>query len=298
MDILITGGTVFVSRFAARYFADRGHRVTVLNRGTRPQEPGVELVSADRRALTHELSGRSFDAVLDITAYTRADVEGLHRGLSDFGSYILISSSAVYPETNPRPFREDQRTGPNTVWGGYGLGKIGAEEYVLKNIPGGYILRPPYLCGRMNNLYREAFVFDCAREGRPFALPENGGPELQFFDVEDLCRFMEILLERNPGGRVFNLGNPGTVTSRRWAEACYALFGQTPEFWSVGRDVPVRSYFPFADYTYELDIRAMSELIPETKPLDVSLKESLEFYMENPGEVRRKPYWEFLDRYF
>lgn len=298
MDILVTGGTVFVSRFAARYFTDRGHKVTVLNRGTRPQEPGVELVRADRRVLTHELSGRHFDAVLDVTAYTRADVEGLCRGLSDFGSYLLISSSAVYPETNPQPFREDQRTGPNAVWGGYGLGKIGAEEYVLKNISGGYILRPPYLCGRMNNLYREAFVFDCAREGRPFALPESGGPELQFFDVEDLCRVMEILLERNPGERVLNVGNPRTVTSRRWVETCYTLFGRTPEFRSVGRDVPVRSYYPFADYTYELDVRAMSELMPETKPLDVSLKESLDHYIENPEEVRRKPYLEFLDRYF
>lgn len=34
--ILITGGTVFVSRYAARYFVDKGYEVYVVNRNSRP----------------------------------------------------------------------------------------------------------------------------------------------------------------------------------------------------------------------------------------------------------------------
>ena len=34
MKILVTGGTVFVSKYAAQYFAQKGHEVFVLNRGT------------------------------------------------------------------------------------------------------------------------------------------------------------------------------------------------------------------------------------------------------------------------
>ncbi|MGN0974964.1 MAG: hypothetical protein ACI4OL_03110 [Gemmiger sp.] len=40
--LLVTGGTVFVSRYVACYFAARGFRVFVLNRGTRPLEQGLE----------------------------------------------------------------------------------------------------------------------------------------------------------------------------------------------------------------------------------------------------------------
>ena len=46
--ILITGGTVFVSRYAAQYFVDKGYEVYVVNRNSRPQVPGVKLIEADR----------------------------------------------------------------------------------------------------------------------------------------------------------------------------------------------------------------------------------------------------------
>ena len=38
MKILITGGTTFVSKFAAEYFVSKGNDVTVINRGSRPQQ--------------------------------------------------------------------------------------------------------------------------------------------------------------------------------------------------------------------------------------------------------------------
>ena len=56
-----------------------------------------------------------------------------------------------------------------------------------------YILRPPYLYGPMNNVYREAFVFDCALADRKFYLPKDGSMKLQFFHVKDLCRLMEVI---------------------------------------------------------------------------------------------------------
>lgn len=40
----------------------------------------------------------------------------------------MISSIAVYPETNPQPFTEDQPIGENRFWGAYGTNKIEAES--------------------------------------------------------------------------------------------------------------------------------------------------------------------------
>lgn len=50
MKILVTGGTVFASRFTAEYFAKK-HKVYVLNRASRPQPKGVTLIESDRHNL-------------------------------------------------------------------------------------------------------------------------------------------------------------------------------------------------------------------------------------------------------
>ncbi len=283
---------MFASRFTAKYFAQRGHEVYALNRGSRAQSEGVTLVKADRHALSGVLKGR-FDAVIDVCAYNAVDIDDLLDGLGEFGSYIMVSSSAVYPEALPQPFRENQQVGANAVWGKYGTDKTAAERVLSERVPKAYILRPPYLYGRMNNLYREAFVFECAERGLPFCLPPNG--KLQFFDIEDLCRFMEILLEKRPERRVFNVGNPESVTVTDWVRLCYGVLGKVPELVQVGGDVPRRSYFPFYDYDYRLDVTEMLRLMPEVKPLELGLRQSYEWFAANKEQVARKPLLEFIE---
>ncbi len=174
--ILITGGTTFVSRYVATYFVGLGDAVYVLNRNNRPQVPGVHLIEADRQNLGDCLRAYTFDAVLDITAYTQQDVQALLAALpSQTMDYIFLSSSAIYPETLPQPFREDQPGGYNTFWQEYGLNKWAAEQYVTERLPQAYVLRPPYLYGPMENLYREPFVFDCALAGLALSTCQKKG---------------------------------------------------------------------------------------------------------------------------
>lgn len=56
-NILVTGGTVFVSKFVAEYFVKKGDRVFALNRNTRPQVKGVTLIEGDRNRLGDTLKG-------------------------------------------------------------------------------------------------------------------------------------------------------------------------------------------------------------------------------------------------
>lgn len=184
--ILVTGGTVFVSRYIAEYYVDKGCEVYVLNRNSKEQSKGVILIEADRHALGETLREYHFDVVID-TAYTAKDVELLLDALGEYTDYMLISSSAVYPEFETQPFREDTRPDLNKHWGKYGTNKIEAEAALIKRNPNAYILRPPYLYGPMNNVYREAFVFDCALADRKFYMPQNGEMKLQFFHVRDMC---------------------------------------------------------------------------------------------------------------
>ena len=179
--ILITGGTTFVSRYAAEYFVKQNYEVYVLNRNSRPQVKGAKLIEGDRHHLGAVLKSMHFDVVADITAYDAADIIDLYNALGSFDQYIMISSSAVYPEYGTQPFSEDSEKAENKFWGAYGTNKIAAENALLERVPDAYILRPPYLYGPMNNVYREAFVFDCAKADRKFYLPKDGGMKLQFF---------------------------------------------------------------------------------------------------------------------
>lgn len=292
--VLVTGGTVFVSRYIAEYYATNGHDVYVLNRNTREQPQGVTLVQADRHNLGNILKGYSFDVVID-TAYTSNDVELLLDALGKYGEYILISSSAVYPEYAPQPFSEDTPLSVNKYWGKYGTNKIAAEAVLHRRNPHAYILRPPYLYGPMNNVYREAFVFDCALEERKFYLPKDGGMKLQFFHVYDLCRFIDILLRTKPKQHIFNVGNRESISIREWVEMCYAVLCKKAEFQNVYREVEQRNYFSFYDYEYYLDVSKQYELMKNVKPIKEGLEESLNWYLNNSDKVNKKPFMDYID---
>ena len=294
--ILVTGGTTFVSKYTASYFAGKGEDVYVLNRNTKSQVTGVTLIEADRNNLGDVIKNHSFDLVIDVCAYNKNDIINLTEALGNFEDYVFISSSAVYPETLPQPFSEDMPCGKNSVWGDYGVNKLEAEKELLKRVPHAYILRPPYLYGQMQNLYREPFVFDCADEDRAFCIPKDGKMGLQFFHVEDLCRFIEILIEKHPENRIFNVGNKDSVTIENWAELCYRAAGKQIEKIFVDESHFQRDYFPFHDYDYKLDTSKMLSLMPDTKPLYEGLREEYEWYFKNKEEVNKKSLIDYIDK--
>lgn len=298
MKILVTGGTVFVSRYTAEYFVQKGHEVYVLNRNSRPQSNGVHLIEADRRQLGDKLKNIPFDLVVDVTSYNKEDVKDLLNALGDFGEYIMISSSAVYPETLPQPFKEDMKTGYNIHWEAYGTNKIEAEEYLLENLPKAYIIRPPYLYGKMNNLYREAFVFECAEKNLPFYMPKDGSLKLQFFDVEDLCRLIEAIVEKKPDYHVINAGNVQEINAAEWVKLCYGILGKTADIRYISAEYEQRQYFPFRDYEYYLDVTRQTELLPDLKPLETGLKESYEWFKNNRELIVRKDYFRYIEENF
>lgn len=242
------------------------------------------------------LKGIHFDVVLDVTAYDEKDITDLIQALDSYDQYIMISSSAVYPESNVQPFAEESQLGENIYWNKYGTDKIEAERKLLDLVPNAYIIRPPYLYGPMNNVYREAFVFECAQLDRPFYLPKDGAMKLQFFHVKDLCRIIEKIIEIKTENHIFNVGNQESISIKDWVTLCYHCVGKEPIFINVSDNIDQRNYFSFYDYEYSLCVDKQYSIMPETISLEDGLREAYEWYCNNSNEVMKKSFFEFIDK--
>lgn len=231
----------------------------------------------------------------NIAAYNDKDIIDFVKELGSFDQYIMISSSAVYPEYGVQPFLEESEKSENKFWDAYGTDKIAAEKALLERVKDAYILRPPYLYGPMNNVYREAFVFDCALADRKFYLPQDGGMKLQFFHVKDLCRLMEVIIKEKPEEHILNVGNVEAVSIKDWVTKCYESLGKIPNFVNVYEEIEQRNYFSFYNYEYYLDVSRQSKIYPETISLEDGLRDSVKWYLEHRTEVNKKPYFEYIN---
>ncbi|MCS3841809.1 NAD-dependent epimerase/dehydratase family protein [Microbacterium sp. AK031] len=135
-SILYLGGTGTISAACVRRSIERGHDVTVVNRGSarRALPDGVTVISADihdAAALTAALGGREFDTVADFLSFTPADLErnlGVFEGHT--GQYIFISSASAYQKPPARLPITEQTPLENPFWQ-YSRDKIACEDLLF-----------------------------------------------------------------------------------------------------------------------------------------------------------------------
>lgn len=293
MKVLILGGTVFVSKYLTEYFINQGNEVYTLNRGTKNQVVGSKFIKCDRYNITNELDGLEFDLIID-NAYKKVEIELLLKSNVKFKDYVFISSSAVYKDSKGLPLKEDSEIGYNDTWKDYGLNKIECEKYLLEQVPFAYIIRPPYLYGKYNNIYRESFVVDCACKNYSFYLPKDDF-KLQFLHVKDLARFIEILMIKHPKNHIYNFGNKEAISISSWVNIIYNALGKKVSFTKVNKDIFIRNYFCFYNYEYYLDSSLAYNLMKDFMPLDEGIKDELNWYLDNQDEVRKTPYFKYID---
>lgn len=113
--------------------------------------------------------------------------------------------------------------------------------------------------------------------------------------VQDLCRFIDILLELKPSQHIFNVGNKEAISVRKWVELCYKVAGKQATFVNVHQDIEQRNYFSFYAYEYYLDVSSQYELMDKVKPLEHGLEESFSWYVNNRDKVNKKSFIEFID---
>ncbi len=229
--LLILGGTGFIGPHMVRYALDRGHTVTIFNRGrTNPHLfPEVEKLVGDRDGDLRSLEGREWDAVIDNSGYVPRHVRDSAQLLSNASRHYLFTSTAGvysywYNEDGTFPAAanrwptggtdEDAPTAPLPEPGSeevgkyYGSLKALCEEEVLTAFPGrSTITRPGLIVGPLDNTDRFTyFPVRIDRGGEVLALGDPTDP-VQYIDARDLAGWSVRMVEARESG-IYNALGP------------------------------------------------------------------------------------------
>ena len=159
LKILILGGTGFIGPYQVQHAVDRGHSVTIFNRGrTNPALfPTVEKLIGDRSNNLKSLEGRTWDVVIDNSATSAPEWVELSASLlkSTVKRYVFVSTRSVYADTSRIPMTADApvftRENTRVELGKplpYGLAKAESEKIVMKHFPGRtLVVRPSLIVG-------------------------------------------------------------------------------------------------------------------------------------------------------
>jgi 2'-hydroxyisoflavone reductase len=98
MKVLILGGTRFLGRALVEEALNRGHEITLFNRGTNIETfPDVEQLTGNRDNDVSQLENRKWDVVMDTCGFAPHQIKKIAAVLGDnIEHYTYISSISVY----------------------------------------------------------------------------------------------------------------------------------------------------------------------------------------------------------
>jgi 2'-hydroxyisoflavone reductase len=301
LKILILGGTSFIGPYQVQYALDRGHTVTLFNRGrTNPGLfPTVEKLVGDRTGDVSALQGRSWDVVIDNSATDPTWVTRTAQLLAPTCKrYYFVSTRSVYFDVSRVPMTIDAPvfTRENTpVAEGralpYGLSKALAEAEAHKYFPGrSLVVRPGLIVGPGDNTDRFTYWPVRIERGGEILAPGDGTDPVQVIDARDLGEWMIKLAEQEATG-VYNAVGP--KTPRSFAEFLHGIKAATTsegtftwvptEFLTANRvrsyqEMPVWRPAKGSEGFGRFDLTREIALGLTFRPLAVTTKDTLDFY--------------------
>ena len=212
LKILFLGGTGFLGPHTVRYALERGHDVTLFNRGRTNTDlfPELETIIGNRDPEIDEgldgLGGREWDAVIDTSGYVPRIVGASAELLSDnVGQYLFVSTICQYEnwaeggtggtEERPRATLDDPAT--EDVSTHYCALKAYCERAVEAAMPGRVTqIRPGLIVGPRDRTDRFTYWPVRIDRGGEVLAPGKPSDLTQYIDVRDLARFMVLCLEQ------------------------------------------------------------------------------------------------------
>jgi len=227
LRILILGGTGFTGPFQVRYALERGHKVTVFNRGkTHPGETPkeVEQLIGDRNGQLDALKNRKWDVVIDnptmLPAWIR-DAAQILKG--NVERYVFISTISVFADTSKPgvdesaplakytgadPMKETRDTVIASKFALYGPLKALSEQEAEKWFPKQtLIIRPGLIVGPRDETDRFSYWPVRLDRGGEVLAPGDPSDPVQFIDGRDLAEWVIRMVEQRETG-IYNATGP------------------------------------------------------------------------------------------
>jgi nucleoside-diphosphate-sugar epimerase len=293
-NVLIIGGSGFLSGTIARLAVSQGHHVTVVTRGNKPLPLGISALQVDRTdrdAFAQVIASQNvhWDLVVDSIAFSPDDaLQDVNVFANRTRRFVLVSTDFVYDPYN-RNVPQAEADGFYTTIG-YG-GKKREAELVLENagtsqlpwtvLRPSHIYGPGSLPGCLPMHGRDPQLIEHIRAGKPLQLIE-GGRLLQhpIFAPDLAATILSSLSDQLAIGKILNVAGPDHFESHAYYTRLGEMLG-CPVTIDV---VPVDDFLaenpdkaPFCcDRVYDLSaLRATDLAIPKTT-LDDGLKQMLD----------------------
>jgi nucleoside-diphosphate-sugar epimerase len=255
MHVLVIGGTGPTGIPLVRGLIDRGHRVTILHRGTHERTETASVVEHlhtdpfDEQALRDALAGTSFDVTYAMYGRLRVIADVL-RGHT--GRVISVGGVPAYrgwmnawlhePPGLPVPIAEDAPTVevPEDDEKGYRI--VRTEAAVFAAHPDATHFRYPYVYGPYQLTPREWIVVRRVLDGRERIIVADDGLTLHHHGyTENIASALLLALEQPEAaaGKIFNIADEEVLSVRQVVEIIAAALGHRFEVVSMPYDLAV-----------------------------------------------------------
>jgi len=238
--ILILGGTGFLGPALVEVAKQRGHTVTLFNRGkTRPTLfPDLEKLHGDRDGHLEALAGRTWDAVIDPSGYVpRVVKQSVELLAPNVSHYVFISTISVYSDFSQPPREEgsplEKVPDPKSeeVDKYYGGLKALCEQVVQEGAAGKALsIRPGLIVGAEDPTDRFTYWPVRVARGGEVLAPGNGLDPVQIIDVRDLAEWILHAVDARLLGTFNATGPEKPMTMRDMLEACKRVSGSNATF--------------------------------------------------------------------
>gem|GEM_PF-277174 len=228
LNLLILGGTGFLGQHLVQAALDRGHHLTLFNRGRTGPDlfPNIETLIGDRKGDLSALKGRTWDAVIDTSAWKPDEVEASATLLApNVKHYTFISSASVYEDSSV-PGMDESAPVYEGGFMHYGLGKALSEKAAESAMPGrSLVIRPGLLVGPGDTSDRFTYWVERMDAGGNVLVPDCPDRKVQFIDARDLAKWTIKAVEDGQKGAFNAVGPDKTLTMGEVLDECRSKAG-------------------------------------------------------------------------
>lgn len=253
MKTLVIGGAGATGQFIVNGLLERGHEVTLLNRGRHqipelPTDlPRIQSDPYDEEVLNATLAGQQFELCIAtygrLRAVARVMRDKCERFISAGGAPAYrgyMNAELWWPTGLPAPTAENAIKVANPEEDEKGFRIVKTEQALYEHIPHATHFRYPYVYGPYQMAPREWCIVKRILDRRPAIILPDGGLTLQTFGYAENIAHAVLLATEKPEiaqGQIYNCGDAHCLSLRQVVDALAHALGHSWEVVSIPNEM-------------------------------------------------------------